>query len=270
MNLISSARMKKVMHHIEYNQLYFTSVQSAMKDILLSPHKVEHPYLKKRRSGKKLFAVVAGDKGMAGSYNSEILEFAYNIIKRQKQCQVVTIGIIASEFFKSKGIPIEGEVFGMSQDPSLYNARKLAYDIIDRYDVSDTDEVYIIYTSFNNKMISKPSVRRLLPIMINDFKDIEPTEPEHEIIYVPSADEVFGELVPQYLVGMIFGAVVQAYAGEHYARMNAMQSATRNADELLKKLKLQYNMARQAAITQEIAEITGATAALSGDNQYGE
>ncbi|MCR4614704.1 MAG: ATP synthase F1 subunit gamma [Clostridiales bacterium] len=267
MDLISSARMKKVMHHIDYNKIYFSRVQSAMKDILMSPHPVDHPYLRKRKNGKKLYIVVAGDKGMAGSYNSEILEFAYEEIKKQKDPSVITIGLMAGEFFKAKGIHIMKEIFGMSQDPSLYNARKTAYNIIDKYGMEETDEVFIIFTSFDSRMVCTPCIRRLLPIRISDFKNIDLTEPEHEILYVPSANEVFGMLVPQYLVGMIFGALVQAYAGEHYSRMVAMQSATHNADELLKKLKLEYNMARQASITQEISEITGAAAALNGGSQ---
>jgi F-type H+-transporting ATPase subunit gamma len=130
--------------------------------------------------------------------------------------------------------------------------------VIEWYDSQDIGEVYLLYTSINSRMAARPRLSRLLPIRPHDYTDVAPTEPGHEILYEPSADDVFRQLVPQYLIGLIYGALAQAYASEHYARMNAMQSATRNADELLKKLRLQYNLARQAAITQEIAEITGA------------
>ncbi len=147
------------------------------------------------------------------------------------------------------------------QDPSLSNARKLAFDIFDLYDDDLTDEVYIIYTSFYGASKNKPVIRRLLPIVRGDYEQIEAHEMS-DILYEPSAQELFSLLVPQYVIGILFGALVQAYAAEHFARMNAMQSATKNADEMLKKLQTQYNMARQAAITQEISEIAGAAEAL--------
>ena len=113
--------------------------------------------------------------------------------------------------------------------------------------------------------------RRLLPVLDDDYAEIEPMEEIWEILYHPSEQEVFDLLVPQYVLGIVFGVLVQSYASEHYARMNAMHGATTNATEMLKSLKTQYNMARQAAITNEIAEITGAVEILKkGGHQYGQ
>ena len=265
MELISSARLQKAMKHIYYNNEYLKRVQSAMKYILLSPHSVDHKYLKTSVGKNRLYIVIAGDKGMVGSYNSDVLNFAYNEISPNDDIMLATIGIEANNFFRNKGITPNIEIPGLSQDPSLYNARALMEDIIELYATDEVRSVYFIYTQFTMESASKPVIQRFLPLRIHDYEDVELSEPKHEIMYVPSANEVFEQLVPQYLVGIIFGALVQSYASEHFARMNAMQSATDNADELLKKLKLQYNTARQTAITQEITEISGSLAADRGE-----
>ena len=266
MELISTARLKKVLNNIYYNNEYLSRVQSAMKDVLLSPHPVDHPYLNVRAGKKRLYIVIAGDKGMVGSYNDDILEFAYNEISGCRGGVILmTIGMVANEFFRANGIVPDREIAGLSQNPSLYNAQHLMLDIMDLYDSGKIRSAYIIYTDYNGNSDPKPESRRILPIRLNDFKKIEQSEPEHEIMYVPSANTVFELLVPQYLVGILFGALVHSYASELSARTAAMSSATDNADELLKKLKLQYNTARQSAITQEIAEISGSSELLNSE-----
>ncbi|NLB36798.1 MAG: ATP synthase F1 subunit gamma [Clostridiales bacterium] len=269
MNLISSARMKRVMPHIEYNHRYLMRVRATMKDIIRSSRNIKHPYLIKKGEHTRTYIVIAGDKGMAGAYYSNILEFALKEVQSHNCTVLITVGIIAREFFKSKYREPDIELLGFSQDPSLFNARQLMFDIIDMYDAGKTDQVYIISSEFYGKVQGVPTVRRILPIRMSDYESVDIDVAEHDIIYDPSPEEVFHLLVPQYLVGIIFGSLVQAYASEHFARMNAMQSAKDNADEILKKLKIQYNIARQAAITQEITEITGSAEALrGGDNDY--
>lgn len=258
MNLISSARVKKAMQHIEYNNRYSERVRTAMKDILVSPHPVEHPYLNRQETGKRAYFVIAGDKGMVGSYNSEILNFAYKEISGCEDYILVTIGMVAEEFFRKKGIEPSITVPGLSQDPSLFNARQMVGTMIERFDNGEARSVYIIFTSFVKDELSGPVMKRILPIRLSDYEDVQLSGPEHEILYLPNANEVFERLVPQYLIGLLFGALVESHASEHFARMNAMQSATENADELLKKLRLRFNMARQAAVTREIAEISSA------------
>lgn len=258
MHLVASSRMRRVLTHIESNHAYFVRVQSAMKDIMQSPHNVTHPYLTMREGSRRTYIVVAADKGMAGPYNLNILTFAEQEMERHPDTQLITVGIVASEYFRSHGNPPDIEITGMIQDPSLHNARTLAFDVLDLYDNNLTDEVHIIYTSFYGSTKGRPVMRRLLPLLLDDYADVEVSEPAHEILYLPSAQEVFTRLAPQYIIGMSFGMLVQSYASEHFARMSAMQSATKSADDMLKQLKQEYNMARQAAITQEITEIAAA------------
>lgn len=270
MQLVSTSRLRRVMSHIEYNHRYFERIQVAMKDLLHVSSEINHPYITKRGSDRVTYIVIAGDKGLVGAYNFDVLNLAMQeLSEKNREVSLISVGLVAGEFFRQHGINPDIELMGTIQDPSLENSRKIAFDIIDMYDRNLCDEVNIIYTSFFGDTKNKPVVRRLLPLVESDYNDIKGSDQPGMMLYEPSAKELYEHLVPQYIVGMIFGSLVQSYASEHYARMNAMQSATRNADEMLKKLKLQYNMARQAAITQEITEITGTGEALrNGDGEY--
>ncbi len=266
MQVVSTTRMKRVMQHIEYNHRYFLRVQETMKEILVSSQNISHRYLDHHRGRRRAFIVIAGDKGMAGDYNENILNYALSEINEHKKKEnaeafIITIGNIATEFFRRIGDTPDIELFGIAQDPSLERARELMTDLFDLYDRNLIDEAFVIYTSFYGETKNKPVMRRLIPIRLIDLNEL-PEEKPMEVIYTPDAQTVFDMLMPQYVIGIIFGVMVQAFASEHYARMNAMQSATDNADEMLKKLKTQYNMARQAAITSEIAEITSAAEVL--------
>ncbi|MDR1928399.1 MAG: ATP synthase F1 subunit gamma [Oscillospiraceae bacterium] len=262
MHLVASARAKKVIPKMEYNRLYMLQVQSVMKDLLLSPHIERHRYIGKRTRKHKTFIVISGDKGMAGSYNTAVLTLALKEVTKEITAShayhLITAGMMGEEFFRHRGIVPDKQLGGVTQDPSLYNARQIALDVLERYDTKQTDQVFVIFTPFLNGVAGEPVCHRILPVRISDFREINETEPAHEMLYHPSESEVFRLLVPQYVVGYLFGAMMNSFASEHTSRMLAMQSATRNADEMLDKLRQQYNLARQAAVTQEIAEITSA------------
>ncbi len=264
MQMVSSARMKKFARYIPYNQVYYEKLQKTMKDILMSSSGISHPYLERHRGHRRSYIVMAGDKGMAGSYNEEVLDFAYKEIIKYPGSRIAAVGVMANEYFRRKGIVPDREVVGMAQNPSLYNAMELAEEAIELFDTGEIDEICVIYTVYSDKgrIINRPYMGRVLPIRPSDFTDVESSNELHDVIYSPSPQEVFDQLVPQFITSRIFGALVQSYAAEHFARMNAMQSATKNADELLKKLALNLNMARQTQITQEIAEISGGSAAF--------
>ena len=268
MQMVSSARMKKFAVHIPYNNTYYRRLQSAMKDILESSQAVDHPYLQHHRGRRRTYIVIAGDKEMAGSYNSNVLNLAYEEIREHPGCYVVTVGMIATQFFRKRGIEPEFEAPGVAQNPSLYNATQLALPVMEFFDQNQTDEIYVFYTLYageDGHPVNRPRRARLLPIRLTDFQQVQASEDLHEVIYNPSPQEVFDQLVPQFIISRLFDTLVQSYAAEHYARMNAMQSATKNADELLKHLSLDLNMARQTQITNEIAEISGSGAAIEED-----
>jgi F-type H+-transporting ATPase subunit gamma len=269
MEMVSSTRMKRVMSHIEKNKRYFDSVQQTMKEILVTSHGMSHPYLREvPENGRCAFIVISGDKGLCGSYNHTILQYALSNIQRHEKHSIITIGNTAEDFFRSIGLIPDITLLSIAQDPTLSRARILVRDIMNIFDTGETDEVRVIYTSFYGETKHRPVMRRLLPILLDDYDSISGAETLNEIIFHPSPEEVFGLLVPQYILGILFGVMVQAYASEHYARMNAMHSSTTNAEEMIKTLRTNYNMARQRAITNEIAEITGAAEILRKGDTY--
>ncbi len=263
MYLVASSRMKRALSQVEYDRAYFRKVEAAMRDILRDEAQHDHPYLEDREGDRCAYIIVAGDKGMAGDYNAAVLNLAWQEIKASPVPHVITVGVMASRFFRDKGIVPDREIFGVSQDPSLDNARTMMEEVKDSFDRGVVDRVRLIYTAFFSTVSSSPLARQLLPLDIPGAQPRDPREPEGTpMLYHPSPRIVFDRLVPEYMISLLFAALVQSYASEHCARMNAMRGATDSADSMLKKLRQQYNMARQAAITREITEISGAAQAL--------
>lgn len=261
MYLISTVHMRKAMSHIDYNRTYLRRIRACFSEILKKAHQIDHPYLEDRGGKRAMYIVIAGDKGMCGSYNTNVVHLAIdNMQKHVGEKYIATVGLVAGRMLRSRGLDPDIEVLGVAQDPSLYNARKIAYEMFDLYDQGLMDEVHIVYTRFKNTFVQSPVCLQLLPIKPEHYvnKIGKSAVLPEDIIYHPNEQELFRELVPQLEIGLVYGALVQAYASEQCARLNAMESSTHNADGMLKKLKLQYNQARQAAITQEITEISSA------------
>ena len=268
MEMISSNRMRQVMGHIEHNRTYFTNIRRTMKEILISSQDVSHPFLIERERKHKTFLVISGDKGFCGAHNSTVLNYALGQIRENPGSKLIAVGHTAGAFFRSHGIIADQCLEGIAQDPTLHRAREAVRDLTALYESEGTDEIYMIYTSFYGKTKRQPVMARLLPVVLHDYDDVRDAEELDGIMFHPSAQEVFDLMVPQFVIGLIFGVMVQAYASEHFARMTAMRSATTNAKEMIDNLNTQYNMARQSAITNELAEIADSAEILRGSNPY--
>ncbi len=265
MHMISIAKMKKALTMYESNLAYYQRVRAAIKDILTHSPDVTHPFLQERTSGNAAYLVIAGDKGLAGSYNHDICKLALAHMKDKKQPRIMTVGQEARVFFEKQACMVDIEFLHIAQNPTLYNARLVANSIINLYNEKAIDEFYIAYTRFHSSTRREPRVVRLLPVEIFDFETTKlEFEYSMEINYLPSPRRVLDSLIPQFIIGSVFGMLTHSYASEHSARMLAMESSTKNADEMLEKLQLEYNRARQSAITQELQEIVGGAEALGG------
>ncbi len=263
MKLISTSKMQKAIQRYDANLLYFNRVRSALKDILVHSHELHHTFLEKHEKGRPAYIVIAADKGLCGAYNHNILNFAYDFMTPDDKF-VITIGQEARAFFERKNIPIDVEYLHISQNPTLYEARNLADDLSKMYKDSEMNEVYLLYTRYYSSVKQVPTALKLLPVELSSFADIETElEYENEMNYHPSPKQVFDVLVPQYIIGLVYGALIQAFASENSARMMAMDSSSKNAEEMLGKLNIELNRARQQAITMEITEIVGAMEALT-------
>jgi len=227
----------------------------------------DHRYLNAPQGKRAAHIIIAADKGLAGGYNSNVMNLAVEHMKGFEESNIFCIGQMARDFLEQRGMQIDIEFTHVIQDPTLYHARQIAETIVELYDQNLLDEVFVVYTRRVTAMEQRPEVVRLLPVREEDFDDVPGLvkETDHDqILYEPSVTELMDQLIPQYLIGMIYSALVQSFASEQCARMNAMDSATRNANEMLDKLSHELNRARQSAITNELAEIIAGADALKG------
>lgn len=260
MFLISSAKMQKAMKMHERNMPYFRRVREDMRYIIENTQaETYNPYFAHRPGNRAVYLVVAGDKGMCGSYNEDVLRMADNKIaqERHSQVSVLTIGTMAYAHFARLGMDPDIHYLHLAQNPNLKACREIAQELCAMYEDDMFDEVHIVFTNMLSMRLIRPQTIRLLPILEEDFQDVKPLhERTADLEYIPSMQDALSALVPQHLIGLVYSACVQAYASEHSARMTAMDASTRNADEMLGKLRIEHNRARQAAITQELNEIT--------------
>lgn len=265
MHLVSAARMRKAMRGIEQNRAYFYRALDTMKDIREHTGGLQHPYLTHRDSteNRAAYIVVAGEKGLSGSYNHDILALAEKSIQERKVTHIFTVGDIATAHFRRRGISVNENFAHIAEDPSVNTARRIVTIIMELYDAQEIDELHVVYTRFVNSMVHEPTDFKLLPIELSDFgNEREIMESREQMLYDPSPEQVFDALVPQFIIGYIYGTLVHAYASENYARMAAMENATRSADEMIGKLTQQYHSVRQLSITNELSEIVGAANAF--------
>lgn len=265
MYLISSSKLRKARQQLNNVQPYFKKITATIADILYHSPEMNHIYLDKRENvapHKIGYIVITGDKGLAGAYNHNIVRLAEERLKQTEQPLLFMIGQVGRAYFVERGVPMDGEFLYTAQDPTVRRARDIADQIITMYRKGELDEVYIIYTEMVTPMKLEPKVQKLLPLDKDSFTwEPRPAEKNsayrQTVTYVPSANQVLGHVVPGYVQGVIFGALVESFCSEQNARMMAMDSSTSNARDMLKDLSLRYNRARQAAITQEITEIVG-------------
>ena len=265
MHMISTAKMKKGLARYEANQTYLSEVRQTIKDVLTHVEGRKQGYLRRPRGNRAAHIIIAADKGLAGGYNSGVLQLAEEHMKAYEESNIFCIGQMAREYLERRGYVIDIEFAHVIQDPTLYHARQIAETVLELYNQNMLDEVYIVYTKRISTMVQKPEVIRLLPVRVEDFDDVEATvDGSEEILYEPSVTRLMELLIPQYLIGVIYSALVQSFASEQCARMNAMDAATRNANEMMDRLGHELNRARQSQITNEIAEIIAGADALEG------
>ena len=255
MELISVSKMRKAMEKQAVNAAYFNSVRSTIKDIMRHSTDIRHKYLVHRPNDRTAYIVIAGDNGLAGAFNSNVLNMAWEHMQTRPVHYVVTIGQMARAFFENKHQPVDLEFTHAVTNPTLHDARGIMRDILDLYDRNLMDEVIVVFTRMYSTASQKPEMVRLLPIVESDIPGEETSSFTGEILYDPSSKEVLNVLVPQYLVGMIYSVLIHSFASEHASRMLAMSNANKNADKMLEALNLEYNRSRQSAITTEILDL---------------
>lgn len=267
MYMISSSKLKKARREYENSHPYFVNLQDVIKKILKLVPDVENKYfynendvagLPEKRKG---VIVVTADKGLAGAYNHNVIKLAEEIIDNEswKNDKLFVIGQVGRHFFEKKQTYVDEEFQYTAQDPSLNRARRISEKMVDMFINNELDEVYIVYTHMTSPISYDAKIKRLLPLRKHAFTQesdhIQFSGNTNNITLLPSAKAVFENVVPDFIAGYVYGALIESYCSEQNARMMAMQSASDSAKEMLKDLSIMYNRARQAAITQEITEV---------------
>ena len=258
MELVASSKMRRAKERVEKARPYFGALAETVGRIL-SETRVSSVYTTSRAVQHSLFIVIAGDRGLAGGYNANVLKLAAAQMAG-KQVKVLTIGKKAQEYYAKRDFEVLADYPGLAETLRISDTHPIVRDILAGYRQAAFDEVFLCYTEFVSPMTQEPRCVRLLP-----------AEPAADggakrsmVEYDPSPEAVFDAIIPEYLTGMLYGAVVESYASEQSARRMAMESASDNASEMIEDLNLSYNRARQAAITQEITEIVAGSGAVGG------
>lgn len=266
MELIASSRIIKAQRRVEAARPYAEQMRNLMASVSKNAGNVDHPLLKQREgSGRAGMIVVAGDRGLAGAYNSNVIRAAERDMSDQGDTKLFLSGKKAVSYFKFRGYDFEESWSGYSDQPRIEHARKVARAAVESFAKGEIDEVKLAYTKYESALTQRPTVVKLLPASTEDLEEEQKQDdkPRANYLFEPEPEEILNFLLPRYIEGAVLQAMLEAAASEHAARRRAMKAATDNADELIEGLTRVYNQARQAEITTEIMEVIGGAEALS-------
>ncbi len=263
MYLISSTKMRKAKTDLQKTEPYFYTLQAMMARVIRHlPAGYKHPYLDLRRavkqgSGTAAVICITADKGLAGAYNHNVLKLTEELLQKQNKYKLFVVGEMGRVYFHSRGIEIDEQFHYTAQNPTLHRSRTITGRMLDLFQSREIDEVYVVYTRMKNSMEMEACIEQLLPLdrLHSVFSEIPVVANFEEFQIFPSPDAVIENIVPDYINGFMYSALVESFCAEQNARMTSMDAANRNGNELKQQLKIQYNRLRQAQITQEITEI---------------
>ena len=251
MEMVAASKLRQAQNRITASRPYFEILSNTISDIVATNRDFTSQYLRKREGNRALFVVIAGDRGLAGGYNSNVIKLAVSRMEG-KEATVLPIGKKAVDYFRSKGYALLAETYAEAADVDIGDCFSIAKLLSKVWLAGNFDEIHVAYTNFVSVLSQTADVRQLLPLIPEER---EATESRCVTLYEPEPEEVFASIVPEYLGGIVYGALCESRCAEQAARRTAMDSATSNAEDMIADLSLKYNRARQAAITQEITEI---------------
>lgn len=268
MYMVSSSKLQKARRDLNNTEPFFYLIQDSLAKILDAAPEAGNRFFDTRDFKSKKdktvgYLVITADKGLAGAYNHNVIKLAEKLAENEEKGMLFVVGQLGRHYFESKSIPIDYNFNYTAQNPTMNRARHIAGVLSKLFLQNKIDEVYVVYTRMVNSMTVEATSQKILPLEKGSIKmqENELVEKYENAAFLPDAQTVFNKIVPDYLTGFIFGALVESYCSEHNARMMAMQTATDSAKEMIRDLSIQFNRARQAAITQEITEVVGGSKA---------
>ncbi|MGA9175478.1 MAG: ATP synthase F1 subunit gamma [Thermoactinomyces sp.] len=267
MKMVAASKLRRAQERAEASRPYAEKMHDVIVNVAKGTKGYKHPMLVSRPVKKTGYLVITSDRGLCGGYNSNLLRKLLATLHERHQSQdeyvIFVIGRKGRDFLKRRGLPVIGEVTDLSDSPKFADVHEIAKQAVQFYSDEKFDELFILYNEFVNPIIQRPVEKRLLPLAGEELKETE-NRATAVYEYEPSPEAVLDVLLPRYAESLIYSALLEGKASEFASKMNAMSNATDNATELIEKLTLEFNRARQAAITQEIAEIVGGASAAQG------
>lgn len=257
MELVSSSKLRKAKEKVENSRPYFNILQETILKVLDNTKSLKSAYTEVREVKNSLFIVIAGDRGLAGGYNANVIKTAVAEMNKTK-AKVIPIGRKATEYFGKRDYEVVQNYSNVAENIDFIDAALITAIANNMYLKKQVDEVYVCYTEFVSALTQTPKVLKLLPLELQK----NPAEIISSLEFEPSAEDVFDRMIPRYLEGIVYSTIVDSFAAEQGARRTAMESASDNASDMIDSLSLLYNRARQASITQEITEIVGGAEAI--------
>ena len=267
MKLVSTVKLQRAKSKAERIHAYFNCMYQTVNSMLERSGNIDHPFMKPNGSPKKAVIVITSNRGLAGGYNSNIVKLVTGQDWAKEDVAIYAIGKKGRDTLNRRGYKIVSDESDMINEPLYSDAQMLADELLKAFSAGEVGEIYLAYTHFKNTVSHVPTLLKLLPVDLSEtVEQVEEVSLEQKKIpmnYEPEETEALNMIIPKYVTSLIYGALVEAVASENGARMQAMDSATSNAEEMIGSLELQYNRARQGHITQELTEIIGGADALS-------
>lgn len=262
MKLVSTVKLQKAKARAESNKPYFTMLYDTICSILARTGTIDHRYLRESDSKRKAVIAITSNRGLAGGYNNNIVK-EITAAFAPEDTDIYAVGKKGLEGLSRKGYHIIEDYSEVMNEPLYADAIHIGKNVLASYENGEVGEIYLAYTGFKNTVVHEPKLIKLLPISVEEImKDVE-IDTLTLMNFEPEADEALDMIIPKYMNNIIYGAFVEAIASENGARMQAMDSATKNAEDMIDDLSLKYNRARQSSITQELTEIIAGAEAIS-------
>lgn len=264
MNMVSSSKLRRAESNTKQFRPYMEKMQDAITAVAGADKNSRHPMLQQRKVKKSAYLVITSDKGLAGAYNANVLKHLIKDIEEKHASKddysILVLGQTGVDFLKNKGYDIHDSLIDLPDQPSFKEVQAIAKKAIDLYSEEEVDEVKIYFSHFVSVLENTPSTKTVLPLSPEDSSLGHGQLSSYE--FEPDKEAILSVILPQYVESLIYGTILDAKASEHATRMTAMKNASDNASEIIDDLSIQYNRARQAAITQQITEIVGGSVAL--------
>ena len=261
MKLVSTVKLQKAKGKAESTKPYSDLMYETICNMLARSGNINHKYLVPGESSKKAVITITANRGLAGGYNTNLTKLITESGIPKEDIDIVAIGTKGRDYLARRGYNISEDDSDVINEPLYTDARSICDKLLERFAAGAIGEIYLAYTSFKNTVVHEPKLIKLLPVSV-DTDGLSSGEDTTPMNYEPAEDEALNLIIPKYVCSLIYGALIEAVASENGARMQAMDNATSNADEMISDLSLKYNRARQASITQELTEIIAGANAI--------